>query len=93
MHIFRTPFPKNTSGRLLLDSIARSMRKKYEEELTQALQEKRTPTTTITSKERSRPLMLGDLDYMVQNYLKVLFFCIILLGIFHCREIFCIDKA
>ena len=57
----------------LNESAARSMRKKYEEELNQALRGKQTPATAITSKHRGRPLMLGDLDVMVQNYLRIRF--------------------
>ena len=56
---------------------ARSMRKKYEEELNQDLREKRTPATTITSKQRGSPLILGDLDGMVQNYLRVRIFVLL----------------
>ena len=41
------------------ESAARSMRKKYEEELNQALRGKQTPATTITSKHRGRPLNVG----------------------------------
>ena len=48
------------------------MRKKYQEELKTALQEKRAPATTIVSQQRGRPLMLADIDGMVQNYLKVI---------------------
>ena len=55
------------------------MRKKYKERLNQALREKRTLVTTIIlSKQHRRPLMLGDLDGMVQNYLRERFF--VLLG-------------
>lgn len=54
------------------------MRKKYKERLNQALREKRTLATTIISKQHRRPLMLGDLDGMVQNYLRERFF--VLLG-------------
>ena len=53
------------------ESTARSMRKKYEEEINQTLREKRTPAITITSNQRGRFLMLGDFDDMLQNYLRV----------------------
>ena len=66
---FRPNFPN------LNESTARSMRKKYEEELNQALQEKRAAASVIESKKRGRPLLLGDLDGMVQNYLKVKILC------------------
>ena len=56
----------------LNESTARAMRKKYQEELKTALQEKRAPATTIVSQQRGRPLMLADIDGMVQNYLKVI---------------------
>ena len=55
------------------ESTASSMRKKHEKEFNQALREKRTPATTITSKQRGRPRLLGDLDGMVQNNLRVRF--------------------
>ena len=56
----------------LNESTARAMRKKYQEELKTALQEKHAPATTIVSQQRGRPLMLADIDGMVQNYLKVI---------------------
>ena len=59
------------------ESTARSMRIKYKEEINQALREKRTPAITITSNQRGRFLMLGGLDYMVQNYLRVQLFVLL----------------
>ena len=58
-------------------STTRSMSKKYKEELNQALRKKRTPATTITSKLCSRPLIFGDIDGMVQNYLRIRFFVLL----------------
>lgn len=49
------------------------MRKKYKEELNQSLPVKQDPATIIIFKQRRRPLLLGDLDDMVQNYLRVQF--------------------
>ena len=51
----------------LNESIVRSMRQKYEEELCQSLKEKREPKTKLPTARRGRPLMLGKIDLMVQN--------------------------
>ena len=55
----------------LSESTVRSMRQKYEEELRKALQQKREPRCTLPAGRRGRPLMLGKIDLMVQNYLRV----------------------
>ena len=47
------------------------MRKKYEEELRKALQQKREPSLTLKAGRRGRPLLLGQIDLMVQSYLRV----------------------
>lgn len=55
----------------LSESTVRTMRKKYEEELRNALRQKRQPSTTLEAARRGRPLLLGQIDLMVQNYLRV----------------------
>ena len=58
---------------LLNESTVRSMRQKYEEELRQSLKEKRESKTKLTTARRGRPLMLGKIDLMIQNYIRVRF--------------------
>ena len=55
----------------LNESAVRSMRQKYEKGLRQSLQEKREPKTKLPTARRGRPLMLGKIDMMVQNYIRV----------------------
>ena len=61
---FKNTFPN------LKESTVRSIRQKYEEELRQSLKEKRDPTKSLTPTQRGRPLMLGKIDLMVQDYLR-----------------------
>ena len=58
----------------LKESTVRGIRLKYEEELRRALKEKRDPKSSLSTQQRGRPLMLGKIDLMVQEYLRV---CII----------------
>ena len=55
----------------LSESTVRTMRKKYEEELRKALQQKREPSSTLKAGRRGKPLLLGQIDLMVQSYLRV----------------------
>ena len=62
---FKRKFPN------LNESTARSFRKKVEAELKKASKEKREPSKVIVkySSPTGRPLMLGQLDSLVQTYL------------------------
>ena len=62
---FKSQFPT------LKESTVRSFRTKVEAELKKALKEKREPSKTIAkySSPTGRPLMLGQLDSMVQTYI------------------------
>ena len=53
------------------------MRQKYEEELRQSLKGKREPKTKLPTARRRRPLMLGKIDLMVQNYIRVRFMSVV----------------
>ena len=55
----------------LNESTARGFRKKYEEEIKKATKEKREPSKAISkySAPTGRPLMLGELDSMIQAHL------------------------
>ena len=55
----------------LSDSTVCTMRKKYEKELRKALQQKHELSSTLKVGSRGRPLLLGQIDLMVQNYLRV----------------------
>ena len=55
----------------LSESTVRTMRKKYEEELRKALQQKREPSSTLKAGRRGRPLLLRQTDLMVKSYLRV----------------------
>ena len=55
----------------LKESTVRDIHQKYEEELRQALTEKREPKSSLSPGQRGRPLMLGKIDLMVQDYLRV----------------------
>ena len=48
-----------------------SMRSKYKEELKVPLKQKREPKSTLPVGQSGRPLMLGKIDLMVQNCLRV----------------------
>ena len=47
------------------------MRQKHENELKQAGKEQREPKQSIANKNREKPLLLGNIDGMVQDYLRV----------------------
>ena len=47
------------------------MRQKYESELKQGEIEQREPKQLITNKKRGNPLLLGDTDGKVQDFLRV----------------------
>ena len=53
------------------DSTTRTMRQKYGNELKQAENEQREPKQLNENKKRGKPLLLGYIDGMVQNYLRV----------------------
>jgi len=55
----------------LSESTVRTMRKKYEDELKNAAKQKRDPSKILKAGRRGRPLMLGPIDLMVQNYIRV----------------------
>ena len=55
----------------LNESTTRTMRQKYENELKQAKKEQREPKQLIANKKLRKPVLLGDIDGMVQDYLKV----------------------
>ena len=44
---------------------------KYAEELELAIKQKREPKSTLPVGQRGKPLMLGKIDLIVQNYLRV----------------------
>ena len=54
------------------ESTIRGFRSKYEKELNKARAEKRAPSQKIIAHPRGRPLMLGSIDGLVQDYLKVI---------------------
>ena len=61
---FKCKFPE------LKESMVRTFKKQYQEELKQSKIEKRSPNKVIKAKRRGRPLLLGGLDAMVQNFFK-----------------------
>ena len=61
---FKQTFPN------LTESTARTFRAKYEKEIKIADKEDR-PAIPIAAQKLGRPLLLGSIDNMVQNYLKV----------------------
>ena len=62
---FVSTFPK------LSDSTSCTMRQKYKNELRQAEKEQREPKQLIANKKRGKSLLFGDIDGMVQDYLRV----------------------
>ena len=52
-------------------STTRTIRKKYGKELKQAEKEQLEPKQLITNKKRGKPLLQGDTDAIVQDYLRV----------------------
>ena len=61
----------------LNESAVRSMRQKYEKELRQSLKEKQEPKTKLPTARLGRPLMLGKINLMVQNYIRVRFMLVV----------------
>ena len=59
------------------ESTVRSMRQKYEEESRHSLKGKRERKTKLPTARRGRPLMLGKIDLMVQNYIRVRFMLVV----------------
>ena len=55
----------------LNESTARAMQQKYENELKQAEKEQRELKQLIANKKRVKPLLLGNIDGMFQDYLRV----------------------
>ena len=53
-----------------MESTARTFRSKYKREIRIADEEDR-PTGPVVAQKWGRPLLLGSIDYMDQNYLKV----------------------
>ena len=53
------------------------MRQKYEEEIRQSPKEKREPKSKLPTARRGRPLMLGKIYLMVQNYIRVHFMLVV----------------
>ena len=47
------------------------MRQKYENELKQAGKEQREPKQSIANKNWGKPLLLSNIDGIVQDYLRV----------------------
>ena len=60
----------------LRESTVRSIRSKHEEELKVALKQKREPKSTLPVGQRGRPVMLGKIDLMLQNHLRVCYISI-----------------
>ena len=52
------------------ESTVRGFRKRYEKEIAQAKKDQRSTTTILPTQKRSRPLMLGKLDALVQRYIS-----------------------
>ena len=61
----------------LNESTVRSMRQKYKEEIRQSLKGKQEPKTKLTNARRGKPLMLGKINLMVQNYIRVRFMLVV----------------
>ena len=61
----------------LNESTVRSMRQKYEEELRQWLKKKREPKANLPTARHGRPLMLGKIYLMVQNYIRIRFMLVV----------------
>ena len=61
----------------LNENTVRSMRQKYEEELRQSLKKKREPKTKLPTARHGRPLMLGKIYLMVQNYIRIRFMLVV----------------
>ena len=55
----------------LNERTACTMRQKYDNELKQAEKEQRQPKQLIAKKTQGKPLLLADIDGMVQDYFRV----------------------
>ena len=53
------------------ESTVRGFKSNYEEELKKAKRQSRPMTKALPEKKRGRPLMLGAIALMVQDYLKI----------------------
>ena len=53
------------------ESTVRGFKSNYEEEMKKAKRQSRTMTKALPEKKRGHPLVLGAIDLMVQDYLKV----------------------
>ena len=51
------------------ESAARTFRKRYESDLTDAKRQGKTPPTSLPVKPQGRPFLLGKIDEMVQHYI------------------------
>ena len=58
----------------LKESTVRGFKSKYENEIKIAAIKKRQPSQVICSQPRGRPTLLGPIDDMVQNYIRVSIF-------------------
>ena len=58
----------------LRESTVRGFKSKYENEIKTAAIQKRQPSEVICSQPRGRPTLLGPIDDMVQNYIRVSIF-------------------
>ena len=63
--------------RQLNEGTVRLMQQKYEEELGQSLQEKRELKIKLPTARRGRPLMLGKIGFILQNYMRVRFMLLV----------------
>ena len=70
LHKFKESFPNLTR------SATRTFRSKYEKEIKIA-EKAKPPAGPILAQKRGRPLLLGSIDHMVQNSVKVSSNCIL----------------
>lgn len=54
----------------LKESTVRTFKKQYQEELKESRIQRRSPNKILKAKRRGRPLLLGNIDAMVQKFLK-----------------------
>ena len=70
LHKFKESFPN------LTESTTRTFHSTYEKEI-EIADEKERPTGPIVAQKCGRPLLLGNINHIVQNYLKVSSNCIL----------------